>query len=115
MNIFEPGETAPKILIADDDPSILRLLADRCSLMGFEVEIACNGMQALRRIRQGSQGKLLNDELRISADSVAVYYFNPTPDGTTAVTTLRVSPDGDFLDRWPRGFFAERDAELFDE
>jgi len=26
---------------------------------------------------------------------------------------LRVGPDGDFLDRWPRGFFAERAEELF--
>jgi hypothetical protein len=29
MNIFEPTETAPKILVADDDPAIVRLLADR--------------------------------------------------------------------------------------
>jgi hypothetical protein len=31
-----------------------------------------------------------------------------------AVRRLRVSADGDFLDRWPRGFFTERDAELFE-
>ena len=47
MIIFEPGETAPRMLIADDDPSIVRLLADQCSLMGFEVETAFNGTQAL--------------------------------------------------------------------
>jgi hypothetical protein len=26
---------------------------------------------------------------------------------------LRVSTDGDFIDRWPQGFFEEREEELF--
>jgi CheY-like chemotaxis protein len=30
--------TAPKMLIADDDPAIVQLLADRCLKMGFKVE-----------------------------------------------------------------------------
>ena len=55
MTIFKPGETAPLILIADDDPAIVRLLADRCSLMGFDVETASNETQALRRVRQGGK------------------------------------------------------------
>lgn len=38
-----------------------------------------------------------------------------SPDGTTQVKRLRISRDGEFLDRWPRGFFSERDQELFDE
>jgi len=36
-------------------------------------------------------------------------------DGGTSVKHLRVDSDGEFIDRWPRGFFAERAAELFDE
>jgi CheY-like chemotaxis protein len=35
------------MLIADDDPSILRLLADHCARLGFDVETALNGIQAL--------------------------------------------------------------------
>jgi CheY-like chemotaxis protein len=72
MSIFEPGETAPRILIADDDPSILRLLADRCSLMGFEVETASNGMQALRRIRQGEFDTLIIDVQMPELDGLSV-------------------------------------------
>jgi DNA-binding response OmpR family regulator len=52
MTIFEPGETAPRMLIADDDPSIVKLMAYRCSQMGFEVETASDGTQAFERIRQ---------------------------------------------------------------
>lgn len=45
---------APKILIADDDPAMLRFLETRCAKMGFEVHTSTNGLQALlvaRRIR----------------------------------------------------------------
>jgi PleD family two-component response regulator len=37
----------PRMLIADDDPSIVRLLADHCARMGFDVDTASNGIQAL--------------------------------------------------------------------
>jgi CheY-like chemotaxis protein len=72
MTIFEPGETVPRILIADDDPSIVRLLADRCGLMGFEVETAFNGTQALRRVRQGGVDTLIIDVQMPELDGLSV-------------------------------------------
>jgi CheY-like chemotaxis protein len=72
MIIFKPGEPAPRILIADDDPSIVRLLADRCNLMGFEVETASNGTQALRRIRQGGIDTLIIDVQMPELDGLSV-------------------------------------------
>lgn len=39
--------SVPKMLIVDDDPLVLRLLADHCSRIGFDVETASNGIQAL--------------------------------------------------------------------
>jgi hypothetical protein len=72
-------------------------------------------LRVLKRIRQTASDHPLAEELRISPEAVSVLYFDPGPDGTTKVKRLRISPDGDFLDRWPRGFFAERDQELFDE
>lgn len=71
-------------------------------------------LRMLKRIRQTSEGKL-QPEYKITPDQVTILYFDPSPDGTTSVRKLRISPDGEFLDRWPRGFFAERDQELFDE
>lgn len=72
-------------------------------------------LRILKRIRQASQGKAPAPELDLSPGDVAVVYFDPKPDGTTTVKRLRISEDGEFLDRWPRGFFTERDSELFDE
>lgn len=43
---------APKILIADDDPAILRFLERRCVKMGFEVHTSSNGLQALLAARR---------------------------------------------------------------
>ena len=37
----------PQILIADDDPGIVRFLSTRCSAMGFRVQTTVNGLNAL--------------------------------------------------------------------
>jgi CheY-like chemotaxis protein len=37
----------PQLLIADDDPGIVRFLAKRCSAMGFRVQTTVNGLNAL--------------------------------------------------------------------
>lgn len=72
-------------------------------------------LRALKRVRQTTNGTLTDPELELKPQDIAVNYFEPVPDGSTHVHILRVSDDGDFLDRWPNGFFAERDQELFDE
>jgi hypothetical protein len=33
--------------------------------------------------------------------------------GKTEMIPLRITEDGDFKDRWPNGFFDEREEELF--
>ena len=72
-------------------------------------------LRVLKRIRQSNSKKPPPPELRLNPEDVSIVYFDPSPDGTTSVKRLRISPEGDFLDMWPRGFFAERDEELFDE
>ena len=72
-------------------------------------------LRALKRVRQTTNGMLKDPELKLKPEDIAVNYFEPLPDGSTKVHILRVTDDGDFLDRWPNGFFAERDQELFDE
>lgn len=72
-------------------------------------------LRVLKRVRHTSRGTQIPDQLRIASNEVTVLYFNPLPDGTSEVKHLRVSREGDFMDRWPRGFFEERDRELFDE
>ncbi len=72
-------------------------------------------LRVLKRIRQTSSDKPPPTELQLKPEDVSIVYFDPRPDGATHVKRLRISPDGDFLDLWPRGFFGERDQELFDE
>jgi predicted ATPase len=72
-------------------------------------------LRILRCIRDTSRGASVPEEHRLRPADVAVYYFDPQPDGSTRAMRLRISPDGEFLDRWPRGFFTERDRDVFDE
>lgn len=72
-------------------------------------------LRILKRIRQTHLQVTIAPELKINANHVCVLYFDPSPDGTTTVKRLRITEDGEFMDRWPRGFFAERDQELLDE
>lgn len=72
-------------------------------------------LRILRRIRETTEGRVKEKVLRVTPDEVAVLYFDPQSDGTTKVKQLRISRDGDFIDRWPAGFFEERSRELFGE
>ena len=72
-------------------------------------------LRMLKRIRQGSKDARVEEGLKLAADELVVLYFDPSPDGSTKVKQLRINIDGEFLDRWPGGFFAERDRELFDD
>jgi CheY-like chemotaxis protein len=53
--------TIPKLLIADDDPSVVKFLADRCTKMGFEVQTATTGLQALVMARRSAPDVMIAD------------------------------------------------------
>ena len=73
-------------------------------------------LRVLRRIRQRSSNRLDEEDYRFATPAdVSIYYFEPQGDGETKVRPIRISPDGDFLDPWPGGFFEERYEDLFDE
>lgn len=73
-------------------------------------------LRVLRRIRQRTRGLLDENDYRFAtASDVSIYYFEPQGNGETKVRPIRISPEGDFLDPWPGGFFEERYEDLFDE
>jgi CheY-like chemotaxis protein len=72
--------TAPKMLIADDDPSIVRLLAERCSRMGFTVVTAANGVQALVKASRSSPDILVIDVNMPEVDGLSVCAHLLDPD-----------------------------------
>lgn len=72
-------------------------------------------LRLLRRIRDVEKGQCLSEDVRLTNDQLAVYYFDPQVDDGTVVTRQLITPLGDFYTDWPRGFFAERNRDLFDD
>jgi predicted ATPase len=69
-------------------------------------------LRLLRRIRETSDGELPPGAPRLTPSDVAVIYVETDTAGVH-FKSVRVSSDGDFIDRWPHGFFEEREEELF--
>lgn len=69
-------------------------------------------LRLLRRIRETTEGELEEGDNPLRPEDVAVIYARPTEKGTELIE-LRITEDGDFADKWPDGFFAERAKELF--
>jgi CheY-like chemotaxis protein len=74
-NKTEKSKTAPRILIADDDPCVLRAVADRCIRMGFDVETATNGLQALVKSIQLQPDVLVIDVHMPEVDGLSVLAY----------------------------------------
>jgi hypothetical protein len=73
-------------------------------------------LRCLRRIRETGAGKHLpGDPVALGPDQISILYFDPQQNGTTKIRKIRVTKDGEFIDRWPKGFFEERGKDLFDE
>lgn len=69
-------------------------------------------LRLLRRIREESAGDRPPGVRGLTPAELSVIYVESATDGVHFVP-LRVTEDGDFLDRWPKGFFEERAEELF--
>jgi predicted ATPase len=70
-------------------------------------------LRLLRRIRETTDGDLPTGKPPLKPDDIAVYYVQQRNDEGTEVRLLRIDDSGEFIDRWPDGFFEERAKELF--
>ncbi|HEU4672416.1 MAG TPA: response regulator transcription factor [Candidatus Limnocylindrales bacterium] len=75
------GPTAPRILLVDDDPGLLVLLADQLRNDGFEVQTARDGEEALRRLAGGWPDLLIIDMMM------------PRKDGLTLAREIKAQAD----------------------
>jgi CheY-like chemotaxis protein len=71
---------APRMLIADDDSSVVRLLADQCVRMGFDIETASNGTQALAMASRTRPDILVIDVNMPEVDGLSVCAHLRDPD-----------------------------------
>lgn len=68
-------------------------------------------LRFLRRIRETSEQKEQGDN-SLTPSELSINFIEQSDTGITCLP-IRVDEDGDFIDRWPHGFFAERAGELF--
>jgi CheY-like chemotaxis protein len=97
---FRSSEEIPRMLIADDDPSIVRLLADHCARMGFDVDTACNGIQAALKAGRVKPDILVIDVNMPEVDGLSVCAHLLGPDRKPVnVIVITGSRDPDTLER----------------
>ena len=73
--------TAPRILLVDDDPNLLVLLADQLRTDGFDVQTARDGDEALRRLHTSWPDLLIVDMMM------------PRKDGLTLAREIKATAD----------------------
>ncbi len=69
-------------------------------------------LRLLRRIRESHEDELPPGITGLKPNDLSVIYVEGSDEGVR-FRALRVDEEGEFLDRWPRGFFEERAGELF--
>lgn len=69
-------------------------------------------LRLLRRIREANENEVPPGAIGLTPDDLSVIYVESSDDGV-CFRPLRVDVEGEFIDRWPKGFFEERAEELF--
>lgn len=69
-------------------------------------------LRLLRRIREKTDNELPPGVIGLEPEEVSVVYVETGESGVN-FRSLRIDKQGEFLDRWPKGFFEERAEELF--
>ena len=69
-------------------------------------------LRLLRRIEETHSGELPEGKPALKPEQVSVVFLEQV-DGEVQATRLRIDETGEFIDRWPHGFFDERADELF--
>jgi CheY-like chemotaxis protein len=119
------NDAAPKMLVVDDDPSIVRMLRDRCTLMGFDVETATNGIQALLKASRFKPDILVIDVHMPEVDGLSVCAHLLDPDraplhvvvatgSRDSETVERCDGFGAFFVHKGAGFWSDLAASLSD-
>ena len=94
------------------DVFIEAALGDRKNTLIIETHSEHLILRILRRIRETTEGDLSPGKIPVKPEHVQVVYARPTSKGTI-LHNIGISEDGEFLEKWPDGFFPERAKELF--
>jgi DNA-binding response OmpR family regulator len=72
MGGWRGGAQAPRILIVDDDPNLLVLLAEDLRSDGFEIQTARDGVEALKRMAGGWPDLVIVDLMMARMDGLSL-------------------------------------------
>lgn len=103
----------PAIQVAIGDLFIAAIQRDEHPANGFLIETHSEHLMLrfLRRIRETTDDELPPGVPSLRPEQLAVYFVESTETGIQ-MTRIGIDEDGEFTDRWPRGFFGERRQEL---
>ncbi len=115
-DILEARNRVPKVLIADDDPGIVKFLADRCADMGFEVQTATNGLQAMIIARRSPPDVLIVDVNMPEVDGLSVCLHLLSPGGSFDVIVVTGSSNPETVERCKSlgAYYARKGPDLWD-
>jgi len=68
-------------------------------------------LRLLRRIRETGE-KTVPEDKSLKPEELSICFIEQGDEGISC-HSIRVDQEGDFIDRWPKGFFTERAEELF--
>jgi predicted ATPase len=102
----------PKLQAELGDLFIEAALGERKQQLILETHSEHLILRLLRRIRETTSDDLPENKSELTPGDVTIFYIEQTEEGAR-VTTLAIDGSGEFVDRWPQGFFAERGKELF--
>ena len=108
-------ELADALIVALNDETFGGLQSKGCQQIIAETHSEHLLLRLLRRVRQTADLDRSLDPHSLGREDLVVLYVDPKSDDTSIVKHLRITVDGEFMDRWPRGFFGERDLELLDD
>jgi CheY-like chemotaxis protein len=106
MNMSKSRNAAPTMLIADDDPCVVTALAKRCTRMGFDVETAANGLQALIKASQRRPDILVIDVHMPEVDGLAVCAHLSAPETEAMNVIVMTGHSSPEMAAWCGGFGA---------
>jgi AAA15 family ATPase/GTPase len=69
-------------------------------------------LRILKRLRDSFADEIFHSSLTVYPEDLAILYFQPDVDKSN-IHQIRVSESGGFIDKWPDGFFDDRDEDLW--
>jgi len=69
-------------------------------------------LRVLKRLRDSFADELFHSSLTVYPKDLAILYFQPDVDKSN-IYQIRVTESGGFIDKWPDGFFDEREEDLW--